>query len=451
MTELPPRPPVAPPGPWSFPPHTRSTLSNGIDVVVYQLPGQHMVAGHLVLPVGLENEPRACEGVATITARTLDEGTRAHPGEEFAELLETEGAGFGIDVSLSGIQAVLDVPASRLDSAFPLFAEAVTTPALDGADIARHVALRLAEIEQAQANSSQLASMAFRAAVYDSTCRASRMTAGEPETVAAVGADQVRSFHAGRFGPRGTSLVLAGDFRTDPVELAERSFGGWQVPALRGANREQPAAALRRSVLLDRPGSVQADLRLGGFGIDRRHPRWADITVAGYAMGGAFLSRLNSVLREERGYTYGVRFGFSPLRSGGSYALQGSFRTEVVGDALRTAQELLDISNRPFTAAEVTDAITYLTGVSPLRYATADGVADQAASQLLSGVGEDWVDRNLAAVSAVTPESATAAYTELVHLDDLTLVVVGDAATLAEPLRAAGFPDLEVRPVSPAG
>jgi zinc protease len=151
------------------------------------------------------------------------------------------------------------------------------------------------------------------------------------------------------------------------------------------------------------------------------------------------------VLREEKGYTYGVRFGFSPLRSGGSYALQGSFRTDVVVDALVTAGELLQVAGQPITTAEVADAITYFTGVSPLRYATADGVADQAAAHVLAGLDDDYVDRNLAALAAVTPESATAAYTELVHLDDLTLVVVGDAEILAEPLRAAGYGDLEVR------
>jgi predicted Zn-dependent peptidase len=198
-------------------------------------------------------------------------------------------------------------------------------------------------------------------------------------------------------------------------------------------------------VLLHRPGSVQADVRLGGFGIDRTHPLWADITVASYAVGGAFLSRLNAVLREDKGYTYGVRFGFSPLRDGGSYALQGSFRTDVVVDAIETGRDLLDLSAKPITAAEVTDAINYYVGVSPLRYATADGVADQAATNVLMGLGESWVDNNLAALAAVTPESATAAYADLVHLDDLTLVIAGDAEKLAHPLRAAGFPDLEVR------
>ena len=100
-------------------------------MLVFDLPGQHVIAAHLIFDCPLSAEDRALEGVATICARTLDEGTRTHGGEEFAELLETEGAGFGIDVSLSGLQAVLDVPASRLESAFALFAEAVQEPALE--------------------------------------------------------------------------------------------------------------------------------------------------------------------------------------------------------------------------------------------------------------------------------------------------------------------------------
>jgi hypothetical protein len=53
---------------------------------------------------------------------------------------------------------------------------------------------------------------------------------------------------------------------------------------------EVPAPTTRRLLLVDRPGAVQADIRYGSFGIDRLDPRWSDITVAGYAMGGAFLS-----------------------------------------------------------------------------------------------------------------------------------------------------------------
>ena len=151
-----------------------------------------------------------------------------------------------------------------------------------------------------------------------------------------------------------------------------------------------------------RPGAVQADVRLGGFGIDRLDPRWAAISVASYAVGGAFLSRLNAVLREERGYVRGADAVFA-LRTGGSYAVQGSFRTDVAVDALVEARRLMDLRGAPITADEVDDAVAYFTGVTPLRYATADGVADQAATEVLAGLGENYVDRNLAALRATTP------------------------------------------------
>ena len=441
-----PQPSVGPPRPWSFPAPERGRLSNGITTLTYRLPGQHVVAAHLVLDLPLSAEERDLEGVATVCARALDEGSRRHAGEEFAELMETEGAGFGVELSLAGTQAVLDVPTSRLDRAMELFAEAVREPALADDDVRRHVTLRLAEIEQAQANSAQTATHTFRSVVFDPSSRASRMNGGEAATVAAVTPEAVRDFHARHYGPAGTTLVLAGDFAEDPVELAERHLGSWTNDPQQRVGHRTPAAGPRRMLLLDRPGAVQADLRLGGYSVDRQDPRWADITVASYAMGGAFLSRLNAVLREDLGYTYGVRMQFSPHRSAGSFAVQGSFRTEVMADALRVTRDLLDVSARPFTATEVTEAVDYFVGVSPLRYATADGVADQAATQVLADLGDDHVDRSLAALRQVTPESATAAYAELVPLEDLSLVLVGDADVIAEPLRAAGFPDVEVRP-----
>jgi len=445
MRDFLPRPAIAPAAVWTFPTPRRARLSNGIEMMIFELPGQHVISAHLVLDVPLNAEGRDIEGVATICARTLDEGTLRHDGDEFAELLETEGAGFGVDLSLSGLQAVLDVPASHLDRALELFAEAVTEPSLADRDVNRHVQLRLAEIEQAQANSSQIASIAFRAAIFEETRRAARMNGGEPETVRQVTPDAVSAFHHDHFGPAGTTLILAGDFAEDPIAGAERSLGSWRNDDQRRVVAEEPAAGIRRMVLVDRPGAVQADVRLGGFGIDRLDPRWSAISVASYAMGGAFLSRLNAILREEKGYTYGVRMNFGPLRTGGSFAVQGSFRTEVVADALAITRELITVDQAPFTSQEVDDAVAYFTGVSPLRYATADGVADQAATQILAELPEDYVDRSLALLRSVTPDAATEAYRSVVNPDELTLVVVGDAERLADPLRATGFPDIEVR------
>ena len=89
MRDFLPRPAIAPAVVWAFPAPQRAQLSNGIELMIFDLPGQHVISAHLVLDLPLNAEPRDIEGVATICARTLDEGTLHHNGEEFAELLET--------------------------------------------------------------------------------------------------------------------------------------------------------------------------------------------------------------------------------------------------------------------------------------------------------------------------------------------------------------------------
>lgn len=439
-----PRPEIGAPRPWSFPVPDRQLLDNGLEVVSFRLPGQHVVSANLVLDVPLAAEPRDLEGIAGITSHTLDEGTAQHSTDEFAELLESAGAGFGVDVNPAGLQLILDVPARRLDPALALLAEAIGTPALAAPDIDRQVQLRLAGIEQAKASPTQAAAIAFRRAVYASDSRFTRMTGGEPHSVAKITAADAQQFHRDHFGPQGATLILAGEFVDDVLPIVQKHFGHWSGDGQRRVPHQPAQPGSRRSMIVHRPGAVQADLQLGGFGIDRSDPRFADISVASYIMGGAFMSRLNSVLREELGYTYGVRMGFSPLRSGGTFAVSGSFRTEVIGDALARTRELLSITDAPFTAEEVSDAVTYFAGVAPLRYATADGVADQAALHALAELPDDYPDRRLDALRAVTPESAAEAYASLVRPDDLTLAIAGDAEQIAEPIRQAGFVDASI-------
>lgn len=433
------RPPVRHAHRWHFPEPRKYWLDNGLQVLANHRPGQHVAAVALVLDTPLSEEPSDTEGVATLAQRCLDEGTRTHPGAAFAESLEDIGAVLGGSAGYSATQLFCDVPTSRLPAALALLAEAVREPELRAEDVRRHQKLRLAEIEHTLANSSQRAHQAFRAACIPSRFRSSRMAGGAAATVSRIEADDVRSFHERYYRPDGATLVISGDLSRTVFGDAEDAFGDWSVPAPSSIRHQVPVARRQHCWLIDRPGAVQADVRLGGFGIDRGDPGWADLQVATYALGGAFLSRLNRELRENLGYTYGVHLVNSPMRDGGLLSVQGSFRTEVVADAVSRARDLLDVTGERLTTAEVSDAVAYANGVSPLRYSTAQGVTDRIATLVADGVNPDFVNTNAIALTRVTPESATQALSDLLPLDRLTLVVVGDAAQLAEPLHAAGW------------
>ncbi len=434
------RPSVKPPHSWIFPEPARHWLDNGVQVLAAHRPGQHVAAVSLVLDIPLSVEAADREGLATITQRCLDEGTQAHPGPRFTERLEDIGAVLGGAAGYSATELGLEVPVAELGPALRLLAEAVTQPELSVADVDRHRQLRLAEIEQIHANSAQRAQLAFRAACVPSRFRAARPAGGAAETVANVDAAAVTAFHRRYYRPEGASLVISGDLDADAFELAADAFGGWMTPGVELFQHQVPVSRRPHLWLIDRPGAVQADVRLGGFGVDRSDPRWADVQVGCHALGGAFLSRLNAVLREEHGFTYGVHLVNQPMRDGGLLAMQGSFRTDVVAEALDLARGLLDLTHRPISAAEVTDAVTYLNGVAPLRYSTAHGVTEQISTLLAAGLSAEFINAHAQALAMVTPESATQAMTELLPPDEFSLVVVGDADALVDPLTAAGWP-----------
>ncbi len=430
------RPAVHRPAPWNFPTPQEHILSNGIRLLAFNLPGQHVITAGVCLELPLAAEPREIEGVASLLLHTLDEGTQAHPGTSFAEALEDQGASLGGGVDSAHSWVYLTVPASRLAMAVPLLAEALRAPALAADDVERHKQLRLAEIEQSAAHSGHRAEILFRNVVVDPAHRSSRLAAGSATTVAAITPDHVRTFHEEHYRPAVTTIVVAGTLVADPLPLFEAAFGDW-TGAAAPATFPSPTAGARQLLLVDRPGAVQADVRIGAFGIDRRDERWASFKIATYAVGGAFLSRLNKVLREERGYTYGVSLSQRTFRRGGYFAVRGSFRTEVVAPAVSTALELLRVDE--FTPAEIVSAVDYHVGVTPLQFATADGVASEVISLIGAGLEPSFVDQNLEAMRSVTPQSAIHAYTGLVDADALSLVVVGDASTLADPLAAAGI------------
>jgi predicted Zn-dependent peptidase len=186
-------------------------------------------------------------------------------------------------------------------------------------------------------------------------------------------------------------------------------------------------------------------VRLGSLGPDRHHPDWTALTAAAYVLGGGITSRMDTVLREQKGYTYGTFSSFRAFRKGGRLTIGGAVHTADTGSAVADLLTVL----RTFTAegatgAEWDTAVRYLLGVLPLSVQTARQTADRAARLVAEQLPLDWYDHRQLALRTVAPADGTAAFARHVAPDALTLVVVGDAGEITPGLRDAGFADLEV-------
>jgi predicted Zn-dependent peptidase len=354
------------------------------------------------------------------------------------EQLELLGASISGVLGYSSTMYGLDVPIANLKPALDIVANGIIEPLLLDEDIEIQKQLRINQIKQIIARPSSRSTLALRQALIQPQYRAARLRPGSIETISRITGDDVRGFFHKHYHPEAATIVMSGDFTSSPADDALDSFARWPRCSAPPPVHEKPQPLPQQALLIDRPGSVQADVRLGVFGIDNNHPEIANLWAACYVMGGAFLSRLNRVLREERGFTYGVQMGNSPMRSGGLLSASASLRNEVVVEGISMMSEIMDITDKPFTAEEIQAAINYASGSNPGHYQTALQLTDSICGLVGLGLKPEFVSNFNEALYRVTPEAASATYAKFVH--DPTLIVIGDAKLLAKPLQDAGWP-----------
>ncbi|RLV10471.1 peptidase M16 [Streptomyces griseocarneus] len=439
--------------PWAFPAPERGQLPNGLTVLSCHRPGQQIVAVEVNLLAPLDAEPEGLDGVATIMARALSEGTSTYTAEEFTAELERCGATLDAHADHPGVRLSLEVPASRLTKALALLADALRAPAFPESEIERLVRNRLDEIPHELANPARRAAMALSQHLFPADARISRPRQGTQETVEGIDAAAVRAFYTAHVRPATSTAVVVGDFTDVDLDAAlADTLGAWTgAPAEPRPVPPITADDTGRVVIVDRPGAVQTQLLIGRIGADRHDRVWPAQVLGTYCLGGTLTSRLDRVLREEKGYTYGVRSFGQVLRSApegtgaAMLAISGSVDTASTGPALADLWTVLrTLAAEGLTDAERDAAVQNLVGVAPLKYETAAAVAGTLADQVEQYLPDDFQARLYERLAQTGTVEATAAAVSAFPVDRLVTVLVGDAAQIEEPVKALGIGEVTV-------
>ncbi len=441
------RPAAQVPRPYHFPTFQRQRLDNGLTVWHVPLADRELVNVHLLFDAGAAAEAEEHAGVAALMAHLLVTGTRTLDAAAFAEATERLGIEVSSESSWDFARAGFQSLPQFLGEGLALLADMVREPRLDPGEFERLKAERLADILQARAEPGRLADEMFLRTLYDGSSPYGRLSAGTPESVSALTLDDVRRHHATHLLPGRTHLVVSGgvDFDTVVAE-AERRFGTWMGESPGYREMVPRASGGRRIVLVDRPGSVQSELRVGLPGIDRLDPRYFSATVMAAMLGGIFTSRLNLRLREDLGYTYGAHAGLDVRRSPGPMSARSAVQTEVTAPALSELLGQLDrMRSEDAPADELRSVKDYLIGVFPLRFETTGGIAAAIDPLAIYGLPDDYWQTYRANLEGVTVASVRRAAEEIIDPSELLCLVVGDAAKVRGELEATGIGPLEVR------
>jgi predicted Zn-dependent peptidase len=432
-----------------FPEVRRGVLDNGLRVTTVEHRGVPVVSFLLLLSRGSASVPAGRPGLAALTADMLDEGSGDRSALDIEDALSGIGAQFETEVgSDATVLSLLALPRFA-DTALGLLSDIVTRPRLARPDFDRVRDLRLNRLRQLRDLAPAVADLALARLLYGSHPYG-RLPIGTIAGLESSALDEVAWFHAQVWQPAQATMVAAGDATHDELLGAvERAFGGWLAGSLDGpralavrdpvavAAPPLPSAAL---ALVDRPRAAQSEVRIGQVGVARLTPDYYPLLVLNAILGGQFVSRLNMNLREDKGYTYGVRSGFEFRRAPGPFMVQAAVQTGVTADAVREVlTEVREIATtRPATAAELDLAKSALTRGYARSFETAGQIGRGLAQLALYDLPDDTLEQFVPSVQAVDIDAVTAA-AQRFDASKMTVAIVGDREKVQPGLETLGL------------
>ncbi|HEX6250298.1 MAG TPA: pitrilysin family protein [Gemmatimonadaceae bacterium] len=432
------RPAPGPPRPYHFPAFTGTRLASGVQLLVAPVRRLPVCTLSVVIDAGAELDPQGLEGCALLTARAMEEGSRRYEGLDFTDRLERIGAALSATADWDSASFSMQVMAERLPAALELLAGVIREPAFPASEIERLREERLSEIAQIRSEPRGLASETFSRVVYDAASRYATPVGGSEAAVRALTRDDLVRHHDSFFTPLRTAVIIAGDVTPDEAgKLVEDAFRGWDVEvAPSRPRRGEPATRDDRVFILDREDAPQSELRVGHPGVPRTHPDHFAIVLLNAILGGLFSSRINLNLREEHAYTYGAHSAFEWRRGPGPFTVRTAVESGVTAAAVAEILKEIDkLRQEPVTNAELSLARDYLAGVFPVRFETSLAIAAALAQVVTYELPSDYYDTYRDRINQVSAAEILRVARAQLQPSRLSVVVVGDARQIREPLR----------------
>jgi zinc protease len=428
-----------------FPAFEQTTLSNGMRLIVAERNAVPVVRFSLQLDAGYAADPFAAPGVATMTMEMLDEGTATMDALEINDTLLRLGAqltsGANLDSSVVGLSALKE----NLDESLAVYADVILNPAFAPAELERLKALQLATIQQEKNTPEDMALRVLPQLLYgEGHAYAMPLTgSGTEQAVAALERDDLVAYHDSWFKPNNATMIVVGDTTLAEIQpKLEALFARWRAGDVPTKTLAEVALPEQPSVyLLDRPGAEQSVIIAGHL----IGPRDAADDIAVQAMndilGGAFTSRVNMNLREDKGWSYGADTVVVETQAQRPFLAIAPVQADQTAASMREIERELTefVGARAATEAEVATSKRRSTLSLPGRWETAQAVARDIAELVRFDLPDDYWDDYAELVGALEVADVSAAAERHLKPEGLTWLVVGDLATIEAEVRALGF------------
>jgi zinc protease len=425
----------------------RFKLSNGLTVLYSERPGLPLVAANLVLHAGSGVNPVDRPGLASMTARMLQQGTTTRSAlqiaDRAADLGATLNSGAGTDTTGVSTRSL----SRNFPDALELLADVALHPSFPQAEIERVRSERLTGIVQEKDEPFALAMRVLTSALYGPRHTYGYPDSGTTESIKAISREDVEHFWQQNYLPDDAALLVTGNIKLASLKpLLEKRFGAWKAGRPAPPALGSPETTDAKLILVDRPGAPQTTLVCFSMGLARSTPDYAPVEVMNTDLGGLFSSRINMNLREAHGYTYGAGSFFNYHRSAGPFVVFSDVRTDATAPATSEVfNELRRMRETQMTPAELLLSKDSIARSLPGRFERGTAAAATFAELFTYDLPLDYYSSLPDRINAVTIEQAQAMAKKYIQPEKMIVLAVGDRAKIEEDMKKLNLGKVEIR------
>jgi zinc protease len=432
--------PATPPVPdFKLPPIADTKLANGLRVVLVEDPRLPLVTVRLTFHGGAKFDPAELPGLAAATASLLTEGTKTRTSRQIAEAVDRLGGSLSGGATADALTLSGNALSERLGDLLQIVADVARNASFPDDEVALYKQNALQMIAQRRSSPAFLAEEKLYAAVYGS--HPYGRYSSTPESIQKLDRQRVAQFRDSLLAPNNAALILIGKLpKRDALDKTiAQHFGSWAKKDVPAPPKPDFPAPQRQIFLIDRPGSVQADIHAGRLAPVRSSPEYYPLMVGNIILGGGASSRMFREIREKQGFAYDAHAEYETRRDAAMWKAITQVRNDVVEPAMKALlEELNRMSAERVAAAELSSAKNFVSGGYLIRFETQEGLAGNLANMQALGLPNEFLERANLNVRRVEPDQIQAVAKKYIGGGDNVIVVVGDASKIADAVKKFG-------------
>ncbi|WP_251358102.1 pitrilysin family protein [Kangiella sp. TOML190] len=423
----------------------RSKLANGIEVLGANNNETPTTAISFRIENGHRNDPLAKAGLASMTASMMNEASESYSSEDLSNMLQKLGSSISFAAGENYTTMTISSLTENLDRTLWIASEKLFSPRFDDKDFKRIKDQTVEGIKFSQKQPSTVAWNVYNKLIYGDNS-IGLPSGGTLASVANISLDDVKNFYKTQYSPQASNIVVVSDLSEQAIVDKLKRFSNWQGAEVTKAPLN-PMPKLKKAIyLVDKPGAAQSEIRIG----KRALPYDADgeyylASLMNYNLGGAFNSRININLREDKGYTYGARSSFRGSSDHGTYTASAGVRSDVTDKSLiEFFKEIDNYQAAGMTEQELEFMKNSLGQSDARKYETPSQKLGLLSRILTYDLDDDYIEEQNDILEDIELEDLNELASKHLVRDEMIVVVVGDKKSILPGLQQLGYDIVEL-------